>query len=407
MTNLSQTLGTTMLVQPADASKSIEVGSRSNGSTPPATSPDLKVTVPIAFEIGWVMAVLFGRLEPGLKDPDHLPSEHDLPEELRRKLEVGRLHSLCERLCPALSVESVKTLRGVKMSDTPTPKELQKMNLAVLEVLACTSRPLEGAYQMGRSLRDTVNPPRRGAEAKSEAPMSSEPAKVAALTKQLSHHRVVKLQQHMAALSPFLPENSAVIVGASIGRWSDFARTVLDKNAPGGLCKLSPDNSTEKVVGKILRSLLVQGDVWLNILTGAESTSGLLTPEAYVAAGEAALSRTVRIVRRIILHYWVAFFVLAVAMVAVIFSAAHNLSGAGKVWTQIGAIAGTFGVSVKGIKVRVARLSGAAEKPIYQSETLDAMAWAVTTLPRVKLNHSGVRALRRSGIQRSRPLGPV
>ena len=170
---------------------------------------------------------------------------------------------------------------------------------------------------------------------------------------------------------------------------------------------MSPDNSTEKVVGKIFRSLLVQGDVWLNILTGAESTSGLLTPEAYVAAGEAALSRTVRIVRRIILHYWVAFFVLAVAMVAVIFSAAHNLSGAGKVWTQIGAIAGTFGVSVKGIKVRVARLSGAAEKPIYQSETLDAMAWAVTTLPRVKLNHSGVRALRRSGIQRSRPLGPV
>jgi hypothetical protein len=406
MTNVSQTQGTSTVTRPADAFEGIEAAFRSNGSSPP-TSPDLKVMVPIAVEIGWVMAVLFGRLEPGLKDPDHLPSEHDLPEEVRRRLEVGRLHSLCDRLCPALSAESVKTLRGVKMSDVPTPKELQKMNLAILGVLACTCRPLEGAYQLGRSLRDTVNPPLRCGEAKLEAAKKSETAKVTALTKQLSHHRVLKLQESMAILSPFLPENSAVIVGASVGRWSDFARTVLDKNSPGGLCKLSRDNSTDKVVEKILRSLLAQGDAWLNILIGAESTCGLLTPEAYVAAGEAALSRTVRIVRRIILHYWVAFFVLAVALAAVIYSAAHNLSGAGKVWTQIGAIAGTLGVSFRAITDRVARMSGAAERPIYQSETLDAMAWAVTTLPRVKLNNSGVRALRRSGIQKSRPLGPV
>ena len=182
---------------------------------------------------------------------------------------------------------------------------------------------------------------------------------------------------------------------------------LLDKGHPGSLRLLARNNKKADVVPGLKDALLNQGDVWLNLLTGAEATAGLLTPEACVAAGEAALSRTVRIIRRVVLHYWVAFLLLAAALGVIIWLAADNLSGAAKVWTQIAAIAGALGVSTKGVANGVVRMSGSAEKPIYQAEKLDAMAWAITTLPRVKLDNRGVRALRRSGIQRSSPLGPV
>jgi hypothetical protein len=47
-----------------------------------------------------------------------------------------------------------------------------------------------------------------------------------------------------------------------------------------------------------------------------------------------------------------------------------------------------------------------AEKPIFGLEKIDAMAWAVTTIPvGLKLNNQGVRVLRTSGIRPSGPLG--
>ena len=184
----------------------------------------------------------------------------------------------------------------------------------------------------------------------------------------------------MATLAPHLSDAPAVVVAASIGRWSDFGYTVFDDNAPGAL-KGSNASAKEALAPTFTHFLLDQGDVWRNLLVGAESTSGLLTPEAYVAAGEAALSRTARIVKRVILHYWVALVVLAVALAAILYLAARYMGGAAKVWTQIAAIAGALGVTAKGIGTSVAHLSEAAERPIYQKEELDAMAWAITTLP--------------------------
>jgi hypothetical protein len=83
------------------------------------------------------------------------------------------------------------------------------------------------------------------------------------------------------------------------------------------------------------------------------------------------------------------------------------MAGTAKVWTQIAAIASALGVSAKGIGSTIARLSESAERPVYQAEKLDAMAWAVTTLPEVRISNRGVRALRRSGIQRSASLSRV
>jgi hypothetical protein len=373
---------------------------------------DLDTAVPVALDVGWTMAVLFGFIRD---NPDQsaiqLPTENELSEVDRVSVEVARLHSLLTRLAAALPMSSpvldasVADLEAAWATppDGLTSKHalqavLRERNLAYLRTFAGIDHSLTLAYQAGRSLRDTANPPVRGGRTNADI--------LAALEAQLRRARIAKLQEWLATLAPNLSDAPAAVVAASIGRWSDFGYTVFDDSAPGAL-KGNSASAKEALAPTFTHYLLDQGDVWRNLLVGAESTSGLLTPEAYVAAGEAALSRTVRIVRRVILHYWVALVVLAVALAAIMYFAARYLDGAAKVWTQIAAIAGALGVTAKGIGTSVAHLSEAAERPIYRKEELDAMAWAITTLPSVKVTNGGVRALRRSGIERSAPLGHV
>jgi hypothetical protein len=163
-----------------------------------------------------------------------------------------------------------------------------------------------------------------------------------------------------------------------------------------------------EVAGELYDSLLTQGDAWLNLLTGLESTDRLLTPEGYVAAGEAALGRSARILRRIAVHYWFALVLLAAALGWVIYFAVTDLSGASKVWTQIAAVGSALGITAKGIGNRAAKLSKEAGTSVFSAEETDAMAWAITCIPAgLKLDRPGVKALRSSGITASGPLGRV
>ena len=394
-------------------------GAHADGPPPaPIIGIDLGEAVPITVNIGWSMAVLFGYLPPTTHTAKlHLPTEYELVEENRVALELVRVECLLKRLslliptndhpipsdvavpsdawdlipdegdCAQRLAERKKNLRA----------KLIAFNLDLLTGFACASHELELAYQVGRSLRDTASPPVEGTDRKATAKMN-------AITGQLSRRRITRLQEWLVTLAPHLPANAGAVVGASLGKWSDFAGTVFDRATPGSL-RDRPKNRPTDVAAGTSGSLLNQGDAWLNLLTGVDVTTTLLTPEAYVAAGEAALGRTAKIIKRLLLHYWFALFVLVVVTAGVIYVSAKYLGGAAKVWTQIATVAGALGVTAKGIGTGVAKLSADAERPIYQLEKLDAMAWAVTTLPKVKLNNRGVRALRRNGIQRSGSLG--
>jgi hypothetical protein len=331
-------------------------------------------------------------------------------------------------------------------------KTLNDANLEILVWLACAGREYSTAYQLGRSLRDTAAPPPREYDAKrnagkqeidtraSQLQASSEWTAIQAkkilppeewpqaaeeraqrefeardaLLKQLSRARVSKIQEWLSTLGPYLPTDSAAIVSASIGRWSDLITTIFVHGpkgkpwvmGPPGKLRAFSGQSELQVAGELTQSLLPQGDAWINMLVGAESSQGLLTPEGLVAAGEAALGRTARIVKRIAVHYWFVLLILAVALAAALYFASRDLSGAGKIWTQIAAVAGALGITARGISNTMTRLSEDAEKPIFGAEKIDAMAWAVTTIPdQLKLSMRGVRALRRSGIPPSGPMG--
>jgi len=390
--------------------------------------------IPLAVDLGWTMAVLFGQLRPGTVR-DRLPTEHELPPDQRAKLEVARVNSLLARLGALLSASAASPAAAPELPQLHLPaggggeagggggggdagggfaatgrpddsvrETLANTNLEILKWLARAGREFGLAYQLGRSLRDTANPPLRG---RTDTAAAHADAARDAVTKQLSRSRVSTLQEWLSTLAPRLPAGSAAIVSASIGRWCDVATTIFDPTTPGGL---RSSQSPPDVAVELVESLLPQGDAWVNLLVGAESSEGLLTPEGFVAAAEAALGRSARIIRRIAVHYWFVLLILAIAVAAALYFADRDISGAGKVWTQIAAVSGGLGITVKGMASAVARFSEDAEKPIFGLEKIDAMAWAVTTIPgsvQKKLDGQGVRVLRRSGIPAPGPLGRV
>src|SRR5262249_56753087 len=125
--------------------------------------------------------------------------------------------------------------------------------------------------------------------------------------------------------------------------------------------------------------VLQEGEVRLMLLIGARSTSGLLTPEGYVAAGEAALSRSARIVRGVLAHYWAVLLCVAVALGGILYLAAAELGGAAQVWTSIAAIGGAFGVTARSVSSAIGRVTAAPARPLLPPPAPPPKPWPITT----------------------------
>jgi hypothetical protein len=492
-----------------------------DAAPPPAPADQPAAAVPglsaeqLALYAGWTMAVLYGSIpaRPAGRPPE-LPTVHELDPGPRRNLELTRLRHLLTGLLPGFA--SMRYLDQIPTGDAPEDEQLRTSTLALLNVAIMTaltgaSAEVQLAYELGRSLRDTANPPanqpagpqpaaadqpaqpaqpasqpaqRPDAAAEptlaeidvvevdleeygrghvdlvevdvvevdlTEAPAAPEPpaATEAAIADepqeradapqqhagptrqaadpprqaagpahhavqdpvayQLSHQRIAQLQEWLAILSDKFPDLTTAVVAGSLGRWSDFAAVTLGTEAGTRPASGGPKPvAGQTPVGNSMRSyLLPQGDVWLMLLIGEEATSGLLTPEGYVAAGEAALHRSGVIVRGVIRHYWGAFLVMGAALAGVLYLSLTYLGGASQVWTSIAAIGGCLGVSAQTVVSRSSRLAAEAGKPVFQMSEEDAMAWAITTLPPASLSFRGVRRLRRAGIPPTASLGRI
>jgi hypothetical protein len=338
------------------------------------------------------MAVLYGKIEPiPTGQAPGLPTANELNEADRRKLESDRLEHLLRRLAamPGFAESGLPTkVPTPDGNDQAWEEALRKLNLEILCALAATRQQTQLAYELGRSLRDTANPP-------DEHPPNLAPSRV------FARDRIATLQGWLAELSSELPQHAAVVVATSLGRWSEFAAVTAGNSS----ARLNGDRT--KPADPMYKYLLRQGDLWLMLLTGTYSTSGLLSPEGYVAAGELALRRSEAIIRRILRHYWVALLVGAIALGAILYLAIHYLGGAAKVWTSITAIAGSLGITAQAIASTARRLAAEAERPVFAAAEEDAMAWAITTLPLLGLPRRQVRQLRKAGIAPASSLGRI
>ncbi|HEX4658035.1 MAG TPA: hypothetical protein VH307_11670 [Streptosporangiaceae bacterium] len=344
------------------------------------------------------MAVLYGRIQaPPADDFPELPTEHELQPAERRELELKRLRHLLRQLAdqPGMQGSGLPTEVPADNGDEPALSHaLMDLNLAILEALAVAPPDVQLAYELGRSLRDTINPPLEFAKGgTSLAP---------ALARQLARARVAKLQEWLGTLSTQFPQHTAAIVAVSLGRWSEFAAVTV--NTPTSRVR---QGDGAQVATTMSEYLLPQGDLWLQLLTGGRSASGLLSPEGYVAAAELALHRSAAIVRQVLRRYVVELLILAAALGAVLYLAVSYLGGAAKVWTSIAAIGGSLGITARTITSATSRLATEAEQPVFAMAEEDAMAWAITTLPPVKLTARGTKQLRQAGVAPPSSLGRI
>jgi hypothetical protein len=140
---------------------------------PAGNSPRPGVTaIPLAIDIGWTMAVLFGQTKPASVNDrppvtDRLPTEHELAPAARINLEVVRVNALLVRLDALLppSPDPKRKRPAIQLKSGSEEKTLSDANLDILEWLACAGRQYSVAYQLGRSLRDTAAPPARAGAA--------------------------------------------------------------------------------------------------------------------------------------------------------------------------------------------------------------------------------------------------
>jgi hypothetical protein len=262
-------------------------------------------------------------------------------------------------------------------------RSLEELNLAILGTLAAARPEIELAYELGRALRDTVN------SAGAETDMSSQ---TATLARQLAYGRVSRLQQWLAILSTQFPRHTAAIVAASIGRWSEFAAVTV---GPGNSMLKNGDQA--KLASQMGFYLLGQGDLWLRLLVGTDPASGL--------------RRSATILRRLRRRYGFMLILVAAVLGAVIYLIVTYTSGAVAVATSIAAIGGSLGITAKGVASMIASvMTKEATRPIFSlagEAEEDAMVWAITTMPPVRLTARGVRHLRKAGIAATNTLGQI
>jgi hypothetical protein len=434
-----------------------------NASTVTEASP---TGAQIACEIGWVMALL-NSIDPDLQSDDtqdthKLPSTHELGGALRLDVERGRLEALVARLggtggpCagsfsldltalnswspPASASAQGRGLTGENhvtagddaqqgenqeraepISAPPTTSSLQSvvrnLNTSILEQLARCGLTVEAGYRIGRSLYDTVNPPMVDSEKTVIGIDSGEPPELQQKLKPVlaafEVERISTIQRWLTTTAGSFSGNTAQLVSVSLGRWAVFVDATLSKAVSGDVKNSearftnAPFLSKGELCDDVRHYLVRQGDIWLNLLAGSQSTSGLITPEGYVEAAEAALRRTGRIVRGVLRHYWAVAVLLAltIALILSLTFATDWLGGPGKVWTTIATAAAALGISWKGIASAVPKLAEKGENPVFALEELDAMAWALTTLPPAQINATAIRRLRSAGVPKTAAIG--
>ncbi len=332
-----------------------------------------------AFSAGWLAAQLRGPIlsqPPGASVP--LPTINEMGRADRITLAIDELGALftgglAGALKPSDGEEPI-TMAEMRAAGATSDLDAVRAALDLLHVTVLTRLTVAGgrlgsAYSLGRSLSDTCWLPHTRAS----------------FRYQFSRYRLANLQSWLADLATCLPPGTAAAVSQSLDHWAAWAQVHAH---------LDWDGDGEQVT----QAAEAQGEHWRSLLAGDKDPASLLTPEAYVEAGEKALGRAQRIIWRVVVHFWALIAVIALVVAGIVAIAVVFAAGTAKLWGSLVPLAAGLGVTGASVKTAATRLARDAGKPLLDLATTDAMGWACTWLPAVAETRKQQKALRRRGV---------
>lgn len=305
-----------------------------------------------AFDLGWLMAELFWDIPR--RDPrasEHLPTVKELGAKDRVPLGFRQVGALASALGCDVRPETLTATAEQAWNDSEGNKEtflneVGALHVQILDGLAALNSSLANAYMAGRSLSDMCW------RATPEDPKDA-----------FNPFRFEYVRAWLIGATSMFPPLAVDAVTESVDQW------VKSLNSP------YPARPRVEVIR-------AQGDIWRSVLTGDVPLDTLLTPDRYVDAATATLKRSARLAWRVVWHLSPVLLLFLAGAIAAIVEVATHLHGLAKLWSILGSAAGWLGLSWSTVRARLARLVTDAAKPVWQLSEADAVAAAITRLPR-------------------------
>lgn len=353
----------------------------------PAAPPRPDPACTAAFSAGWVVATLHGTLlSEDLGPADALPAIQELGRNERVSFGLDQLDVLLTTLRPLLHPRAggvpatTDAARHAWDPATPAPFRtcLEDLHLVLVEGLTLGRSHLGSSYVLGRWLAD----------------LSGKPTTKEGFAAQYSKARLSALQGVLKDLDGVFAPHAAAAVSGGLAHWAAWLSVSSD-----GDWKDTNGRATTTVA----TAAVAQGEHWRALLSGEKDPTSLLTPEAYVQAGEAALRRAGTIAWRVLANFWLPIVIAVAVIVGAVFVALFYAKGTAKVWTSVVAAAGGLGITAQGIKTAARQAATKAGGSLLEGAESDAIGWAATWLPPTAAQgavagRSHSRKLRRMGV---------
>ncbi len=337
------------------------------------------------FSAGWLVSQLHGPiLERQLNPKSPLPTVNELSRSDRVLLALTELGTLLSgALSGVLELESeastrilalIETVKGAWKPEAPNEvvglrSAVENLHVGLLETLTIADHQWGTAYVVGRSISNTCWLPRTHDD----------------FDNQFNRYRLANIQGWLADLALVFPQFSASAVSISLDHWATWL-------------EVNHNLDWEKHGTVVEQALRMQGEKWRALLSGDRDPTSLLTPDGYVAAGEAALRRASIIFRRIAVHFCVPLAIVLAATIAGVFFAIHYSAGTAKFWTSFASLTAGLGITGRGFQTTTKRLTATAGKSLITASEKDVIASAATSLPTIRQSRLQRHSLLRHGV---------
>ncbi len=337
--------------------------SEAKGAASGSDSHVAQLATPRTFALGWQVADLYqhapSSVEHGAgKDSERLPGTGRLKHGEQTRLGVQEITATLNLLSSQFTAAGIDAPSSAEVQDAVTGgtgevrEKIRLLHVKIFTGLSAVDFRLGKSYGLGRALFDTC-------DVKDEAE----------LRERFEKHRVIQIQEWLADLASALPAHAGRSVSLSLERWQS--------------CVEGRDESSwEDEIAGVLRALTRQGHLWRALLSDEKCGTDMLSAEKYAEAADRLVTQGRQVSWGLLKHYGgILLFMAALTIGGVV--AALTLPGAAQVVAALGVAAAALGISWKGIGTALGHLADKLSKPLWQAELDQAVAEAITVLPKV------------------------